>query len=98
MRGKGDPKPEGKEVKMKKPKQVQIAEELGISKSYLSMILSGQRKCPVGLMERLQAIPGVHKVVDNQVWDRLCKQEVRGSNPLSSTTGGGAVAEWPARS
>ena len=74
-----------KEVKMKRLNQAKVAEELGISKSYLSMILLGQRKCPIGLMERLQAIPGVHKVVDNQLWDRLCKQEVRGSNPLSST-------------
>ena len=43
-------------------KQNQIAEELGISKSYLSMILSGQRKCPSELAERLQTILNVHKV------------------------------------
>lgn len=70
---------------MKKPNQAKVAEELGISKSYLSLILLGQRKCPPNLMERLQAIPGVHKVVDSQIWDRLCKQEVRRSNLLSST-------------
>ncbi|MFC1927364.1 helix-turn-helix domain-containing protein [Chloroflexota bacterium] len=70
---------------MKRLNQAKVADELGISKSYLSMILLGQRKCPIGLMERLQAIPGVHKAVDNQLWDTLCKQEVRGSNPLSST-------------
>lgn len=70
---------------MKRLNQVQIAEELGISKSYLSMILSGQRKCPPEVIEKLQSIPGIHKVVNNQIWDRSYTQEARGSNPLSST-------------
>jgi len=61
--------------------QVEIAEQLGISKSYLSMILSGQRKCPEDLMERLQAIPGVHKSVNLQSCIVPSKQRVEGSNP-----------------
>jgi len=72
---------------MKRLNQVQIAKELGISKSYLSMILKGQRKCPPELVERLQSIPGVHKVVNNQLWDRSYTQEVRGSSPLPPTIG-----------
>ena len=72
---------------MKKTKQSQIAKELGISKSYLSMILRGQRKCPSELVEKLQSIPGVHKVVNNQLWDRSYTQEVRGSSPLPPTIG-----------
>ena len=47
---------------MRRIKQNQIAQELGISKSYLSMILSGQRNCPPEMAERLQAISDVHKV------------------------------------
>ena len=66
-------------------KHCEIAKELGISKSYLSMILSGQRQCPPEFVEQLQSIAGIHKLVNNQLWDRLCKQEVRDSNPLSST-------------
>jgi len=50
---------------MQKMKQNQIAQELGISKSYLSMILSGQRKPTPELLGKLQAIPGVHKVVNS---------------------------------
>jgi transcriptional regulator with XRE-family HTH domain len=71
---------------MKRLNQVQIAEELGISKSYLSMILSGQRKCPPELIEKLQSTPGVHKVVNNQLWTRTGSQKVVGSNPISSTS------------
>jgi len=66
---------------MKRTNQTQIAEELGISKSYLSMILSGQRKCPANLAERLQAIPGVHKSVNLQSCIVPSKQRVEGSNP-----------------
>ena len=71
---------------MKKLKQVQIAEQLGISKSYLSMILSGQRKCPVDLIETLQAIPGVHKSVNLQTCIVPSKQRVEGSNPSRDST------------
>jgi len=71
---------------MKKLNQAQIAQRLGISKSYLSMILSGQRKCPPELVDKLQAIPGVHSLVNNDLWNRLYTQEVRGSSPLPPTT------------
>ena len=40
---------------MKRLKQSRLAKELGISKSYVSMILSGQRKCPPELGERLSS-------------------------------------------
>jgi len=66
---------------MKKLNHAQIAEELGISKSYLSMILFGQRKCPADLMGKLQAIPGVHKSVNLQSCVLPSKQRVVGSNP-----------------
>jgi transcriptional regulator with XRE-family HTH domain len=73
------------EVKMKRLNQAKIAKELSISKSYLSMILSGQRKCPPELTEKLQSVPGIHKVVNNQLWLRTGSQKVVGSNPISST-------------
>jgi len=66
---------------MKRLNQTQIARELGISKSYLSMILLGQRKCPPDLLERLQAIPGVHKSVNLRSCIVPSKQRVVGSNP-----------------
>jgi len=72
---------------MKGLKQSQMAKELGISKSYLSMILSGQRHCPPEFAEKLQSTPGVHNLVNNQLWNSPCTEEVRGSNPLSSTKG-----------
>ena len=40
---------------MKRLNQAKIAEELGISKSYLSMILSGQRKCPPELEKPIRS-------------------------------------------
>jgi len=66
---------------MKKLNRAQIAEELGISRSYLSMILLGQRKCPADLMGKLQSIPGVHKSVNLQGCVEPSKQRVVGSNP-----------------
>jgi len=42
--------------KMKKLKQKELAVRLGISKPYLSMILSGQRKCPPELGEKLSSL------------------------------------------
>ena len=48
-------------------KQIELAQQLGISRSYLSMILSGQRKCPLELGEKLQSIPGVHKIVNHTI-------------------------------
>ena len=68
---------------MKELKQSQLAKELGISKSYLSMILGGQRKCPPELESKLQSIPGVHKLVNNQLQEVPSKQVVAGSNPVS---------------
>ena len=68
---------------MKGLSQSQLAKELGISKSYLSMIVSGQRKCPSELEERLKSIPGVHKVVNFQLQEVPSKQVVAGSSPVS---------------
>jgi len=45
---------------MKKIKQSQLANQLGISKSYLSMILSGQRRGSPELVGRLSSLE-VHK-------------------------------------
>lgn len=64
-------------------KQIELANQLGISKSYLSMILSRQRKCPPELLGKLQSIPGVHKVVNNGVYEMPSKQVVTGSSPVA---------------
>ncbi|MFC1978877.1 helix-turn-helix domain-containing protein [Chloroflexota bacterium] len=66
-------------------KQAEIAKELGISNSYLSMILNGKRQINPELEAKLQSIPGVHKLVNNQLQIIPCTEEARGSNPLSST-------------
>ena len=71
---------------MKKLKQIQIAQRLGISKSYLSMILSGKRKCPPELIYKLQLIPGVHKVVNSPLWEVPSKQVVASSSLVSRST------------
>ena len=68
---------------MRRLKQSQLAKELGISESYLSMILSGQRKCPIELLAKLQSIPGVHKVVNFPLQSLPSKQVVVGSTPIS---------------
>jgi len=65
---------------MKKLNQAQIAQRLGISKSYLSMILNGQRKATPELVEKLQSIPGVHKAVNIPLWEVPSKQRVVSSN------------------
>jgi len=71
---------------MKKQKSLrQLARELEISPSYLSMILGGQRKCPPELVDNLQSIPGVHNFVNNYACNSLYTQEVRGSSPLLPT-------------
>ena len=54
---------------MKKQKSLrQLAKDMDVSPSYLSMILSGQRKCP----ERLQGMPlmftDVHKTKLETAW------------------------------
>jgi hypothetical protein len=71
---------------MKKLRQSQLAKEVGISKSYLSMILGGQRKCPPELVEKLQSTPGVHKIVNNHACLVPSKQVVAGSSPVSRST------------
>ena len=63
--------------------QAQIAQRLGISKSYLSMILSGQRRATPELVASLQSIPGVHKAVNIPLREVLPKQAVVGSNPIT---------------
>jgi len=45
-------------------KQKDIARSLGISKSYLSMILKGRRQVTPQLLEKLQRIPEVHKICE----------------------------------
>jgi len=71
---------------MKKLSQSQLAKELGVSKSYLSMILSGQRKASPEFIEKLQSVPGVHKLVNNDLWNSPYTQKARGSSPLPPTT------------
>ena len=41
-------------------KQIEMAKKLGISKSYLSMILNGQRQCPTGLADKLSSLDFVN--------------------------------------
>ena len=49
-------------------RQNEIAKELGISKSYLSMILNGQRKCPDKLQSALSMFTNVHRIKLNGAW------------------------------
>jgi transcriptional regulator with XRE-family HTH domain len=60
---------------MKKLNQTQISERLGISKSYLSMMLSGQRQIPDHLRSELCEL--------NQLQFKPSKQAVAGSSPVS---------------
>ena len=48
-------------------KQIELAKELGISKSYLSMILSGKRTPNSQLAGRLSSL-NVHKTKLNDAW------------------------------
>ena len=59
-------KPKAKETTMRR--QNEIAKELGISKSYLSMILNGQRKCPGKLQISLSMFTNVHRTKLNGAW------------------------------
>lgn len=68
---------------MKGLNQSQLAKDLGVSKSYLSMILGGQRKCPPELEGKLQSISEVHKFVNNQLQEVLPKQRVASSSLVS---------------
>jgi transcriptional regulator with XRE-family HTH domain len=73
-------------VKSNKQSLRQLAVELGISPSYLSMINSGQRKCPSELIEKLQSVHRfVNSVNGNQLQIVHGVQGVAGSNPVSPT-------------
>ena len=54
-------------------KQAKIAKELGISKSYLSMILSGQRNCPPGLIDRISSQLPVNSKANSSLRGRCPK-------------------------
>jgi transcriptional regulator with XRE-family HTH domain len=62
--------------------QNEIAKELGISKSYLSMILSGQRRIPEHLEKPLSEL--VHK---NQIQTVPSKQWVESSSLSRDASG-----------
>lgn len=66
--------------------QIEIAKEIGISSSYLSMILNGKRKCPPELLSKLQATQGIHKIVKKSLRKIASKQAVAGSSPVSRST------------
>ena len=57
-------------------KKVEIARELGVSKSYLSMMLSGKRRIPEHLSDRLCELC---EQIQPQI--QPSKQRVVGSNP-----------------
>ena len=48
--------------------KTEIAKELGISKSYLSMILNGQRKCPEKLRGAIFSFTNIHKTNLKPAW------------------------------
>ena len=62
-------------------KQTELARQLGISKSYLSMILSGKRTIP----EHLE-IPFSELCEQNQLQNMPSKQVVAGSSPVFRST------------
>jgi hypothetical protein len=64
-------------------KQTELAQMSGISKSYLSMILSGQRKPNPELASRMKEYDS-RLPVKSRYRFGPCTQEVRGSIPLSS--------------
>ena len=66
-----------------KMKQTEIAKQLGISNSYLSMILNGKRQIKPELEAKLQSINGIHKVVKKQLPQSLPKQAVASSSLVS---------------
>ena len=87
----------------KEMKQNQIAAELGISKSYLSMILSGQRKCPEKLHGALSMFTNVHNTKLNGAWKagtpptELLPQNRIYFSPSSLSLSKGVLAcqKWP---
>jgi len=66
---------------MKKVSQNAIAQRLGISKSYLSMILSGQRKASPELANKIRSLLPVNST--RRIL--LHTQEVTGSSPVLPT-------------
>ncbi len=55
---------------MKKQKSLRtLAKELEVSPSYLSMILSGQRKCPEEFQGALYSFTNVHKTKLDSAWE-----------------------------
>ena len=55
-------------------KQKDIAKRLGISKSYLSMVLRGQRAITPQLLDKLQRTPEVHKIVNFKAESSLARR------------------------
>ena len=53
---------------MKQKSLRQFAKELEVSPSYLSMIITGQRKCPEKLRGALSMFTNVHKPKLNPAW------------------------------
>jgi len=62
-------------------KQSEIAKKIGISKSYLSMILSGQRNASPELAAKLSS----QKLVNFEAKTLSYTQEVTGSSPVPPT-------------
>ena len=60
-------------------KQIELAKELGVSKSYLSMILSGQRKPNAELANKLRRYSG--KLVHKKTVNFEAKNSLRGRCP-----------------
>ena len=54
----------------------ELAKELGISKSYLSMIMSGQRRCPEPLVGRLSSQKVVNSVAKSSLARRRSTAEL----------------------
>jgi transcriptional regulator with XRE-family HTH domain len=53
---------------MKRKSLRQLARELEVSPSYLSMILNGQRKCPEKLQGALYSFTNVHNAKLSSAW------------------------------
>jgi len=67
----------------------QQAKDLQISPSYLSMIMSGQRNCPLELRGKIQSVTSIFSPVNssqNQLQGMLPKQKVASSNLVSRST------------
>jgi transcriptional regulator with XRE-family HTH domain len=64
-------------------KKADIARELGISRSYVTMLSKGERQPSVRLQKKIQKLTRECSLPDtiSQVWDH----EVGGSNPLTPT-------------